>query len=121
MMRTCLLAGAFAALAACASTEAQTAGTPPPDRDCFRSANISGHRVIDENHLEISAGSRKYIVTVRGNATDLNGPDPMLVDTTNGFICTGNGLGVNLSATNPRRPLFITEIARAPEMPPAAS
>jgi hypothetical protein len=113
---------ALCALGACATQEAstETASTPPAGRDCFLSSNITTQRVIDDEHIGVRAGSRDYIITVRGNANDLKTGDPLVIDAHNGWICTGNGLGLNLSVADPLRPLFVTEIARAPETPPEA-
>lgn len=102
-------------LAACASTEPggqQTASST----DCFRSEQVSGYGVIDNNHVSLSVGaSRRYILTTMWNARDLDWTHAIAIRSATGRICTGNGLGVELIGGEPRRTYPVSEIARAPD------
>ncbi len=119
MLRTLFIAAALG-LTACASpTAGATANTPGEGRDCFQTANVSGYNYIDQHHVRLTVGaSRNYILTTTWNARDLDWTQAVALHSTSGWICTGNGLGVELSGGHPRRTYPITGIAREPE--PAA-
>lgn len=115
MLRTNLFALATLALASCASTDT-AAGPPSGDRDCFNSGSVSGYNYIDANHVAISSGAnRRYIMTTMFNARDLDWTQAIAIRSTSGWICTGNGLGVEVIGGDPRRHYPITAIERAPE------
>jgi hypothetical protein len=103
-------------LAACASA-------PPPEgsaeRDCFRANTVNSFDMIDRNHVRIRVGvSRHYVLTTMWNANDLDWSQRIAIRSTNGWICTGNGLGIELIGGRPRRTYPIVGIERAPEAPP---
>lgn len=106
-------------LAACASTEAggqQTASSS----DCFRSEQVSGYSVIDNDHVGLSVGaSRRYVLTTMFNARDLDWTHAIAIRSATGRICTGNGLGVQLIGGDPQRTYPVSAIARAPDDNPA--
>jgi hypothetical protein len=105
-------------LAACASTEAgsqQSSST----LDCFRSEQVSGYSVIDNDHIGLSVGaSRKYVLTTMFNARDLDWTHAIALRSATGRICTGNGLGVQLIGGDPQRTYPVSEITRAPDDEP---
>lgn len=108
---------AAAALAACASTETQTAA--PEGRDCFNTRAISGYNSVDENHVTVSVGAnRRYILTTMFNARDLDWTETIALRSTSGWICTGNGIGVEVIGGRPQRNYPITAIERAPDAVP---
>lgn len=101
-------------LAACATTEAgqQSASSS----DCFRSDQVSGYTVIDNNHIGFNVGaSRQYVLRTMWNARDLDWTHAIAIRSATGRICTGNGLGVELIGGDPRRTFPVSEITRAPD------
>lgn len=109
------------ALAACASTETGDTAAAPEGRDCFNADNVSGYTYIDNQHVGISVGAnRKYILTTMFNARDLDWTQAIAIRSTTSWICTGNGLGVEVIGGNPQRNYPITAIERAPDPAPNA-
>lgn len=109
-----LLAAAFA-LAACATAETETASTTPAaERDCFRNEDTRGYTVIDDHNIGLSVGTRDYILTTRWNARDLDWTQAIAIRSQTGWICVGNGLGVELIGGTPQRTFPVSNIARAP-------
>lgn len=120
-MRLALPLLAALALAACASTEAGDTAAAPEGRDCFNADNVSGYSYIDAGHVGISVGAnRKYILTTMFNARDLDWTQAIAIRSTTSWICTGNGLGVEIIGGEPRRNYPITAIERAPDEAPNA-
>lgn len=118
MVRMTILAAALAALAACASGDGATnASAAPEARDCFRNDDIFGYAVIDDYNVGVRARGNEYIFTTNWNARDLDWTQAIAVRSPNGWICTGNGLGVEIIGGSPRRSYQIVSIARAPEEP----
>lgn len=117
MLRVSIFASALL-LAGCASTEG--ANTPAAgDRDCFRSGSVSGYNVVDRNTLEVRVGvSRRYILTTNWPTTNLDFSQRIAIRSASGFICTGNGLGVEIIGGQPSATYPIQSIARAPEPTP---
>lgn len=123
MMRTVLVAAVFG-LAACASPapSPSASAAPAAGRDCFRSADVSGFNYVDEHHVTLRVGpSRSYILSTEWNAHDLNWSETIALHSATGWICTGNGLGVEVSGGEPHRSYPISGIARAPEPAPQGS
>lgn len=113
-----LAAAAALTLAACASDGAPEP-TPAGDRDCFNADSVRGYNLVDENHVDIRVGAnRHYVLTTDWNARDLDWTHAIAIRSTSGFICTGNGLGVELIGGDPRRTYHVTNIARAPDEVP---
>ncbi len=102
-------------LAACATTPSsgdQTANAS----DCFRSEQVAGYSVIDNNHIKLSVGaSRDYVLTTMWNARDLDWTHAIAIRSATGRICTGNGLGVELIGGDPQRTYPVSQVARAPD------
>ncbi|MEQ1618300.1 MAG: DUF6491 family protein [Terricaulis sp.] len=120
MLRISLLAAATA-LSACATPETGAGGAPPTGRDCFNSSAVSGYSYIDSEHVGINVGAnRKYVLTTMFNARDLDWTQAIALRSSSGWICTGNGLGVEVIGGEPRRNYPITQIARAPDEAPNA-
>jgi len=111
-MRTSFLALAALALSACA-TEGATEESAA--RDCFFASTVSGYSVIDNNAVEVRAGSDRYRLTTLFNARDLDWTQNIAIRSTTGSICTGNGNGVEIIGGEPRRTYPVSSIARAPE------
>lgn len=120
MLRTCLIAAALT-LAACATPESATqeAGAAPAERDCFNSDTANGFSYIDDRHVRVTVGAnRRYILTTMFNANDLDWTNAIAIRSSTGWICTGNGLGVEIIGGEPRRNYPITGIERAPDEAP---
>ncbi len=101
-------------LAACAST-APGNGQTASSQDCFRSEQVSGYNVIDNNHVGLRVGaSRQYILTTMWNSRDLDWTHAIAIRSSTGRICTGNGLGVDLIGGDPQRTYPVSAITRAP-------
>lgn len=116
MLRTPLLAS-LALLAAC-TTPAATDSTAeaPADRDCFNASSVSGFSYIDENHVDVRVNAnRQYRLTTMFNARDLDWTQAIAIRSTSSWICTGNGLGVEIIGGDPRRNYPITAIERLPD------
>jgi hypothetical protein len=117
MLRLTALA-ALVALAACAAQETQTADAAQGPRDCFRVSNIANARAIDDQNIRVhTTFDGDYIIRVRSNARDVNQIDPIIIQTNNGLVCTGNGLDLTMAAGDPPMTLLIQQITRAPEEP----
>ncbi|MBL8546874.1 MAG: hypothetical protein JNL81_10440 [Hyphomonadaceae bacterium] len=102
-------------LAACASTETASTDTAGGS-ECFRSEQVTGYSVVDNNHVKLSVGaSRDYILTTTWNARDLDWTQAIAIRSSTGRICTGNGLGVELIGGTPQRNYPISQITRAPD------
>lgn len=118
MRRTFLALAAAAALSACATQPGDQAAAPE-GRDCFNSNSVSGFSYIDENHIRVTVGAnRDYILTTMFNARDLDWTQAIALRSTTSWICTGNGLGVEVIGGQMHRTYPITSIERAPEETP---
>lgn len=119
-MRTLLLAAAAAVtLAACSTTTETTTASnaAPANRDCFRNEDIFGYGIVDDHTVSVRAGSRRYLLTTNWNARDLDWTQSIAIRSTTSWICTGNGLGVEVIGGEPVRSYPINSITRAPEEP----
>jgi hypothetical protein len=117
MPRTMLLAAVCLGLAACATPDAQQTADAG-GRDCFRSSDVFGYTIVDDHSVKVIVGpSREYILTTDWNARDLDWTQAVALDSANGLICTGNGLGVAVIGGDPHRRYPISSVARAPEPP----
>ena len=123
-MRLSLLALAAFALAACATAPAETApaGAAPEGRDCFRNADVTGYSLLeDDRTIRISVGpSRAYLLTTQIDARELRWNQAIGLNAgATGWICTGNGLGVEIVGGRPfRQRFFVTSVTRAPQDAP---
>ncbi|HVK82340.1 MAG TPA: DUF6491 family protein, partial [Verrucomicrobiae bacterium] len=99
------------ALSACATSESTQNSAA---RDCFRAEDVSGYSVIDDHNIGVRVGaSRNYVLSTTWNARDLDWTHAIAIRSGAGFICTGNGLGVELIGGEPRRNYPVTSITRA--------
>jgi len=120
MLRPILLAAAAAfALAACSSTsdETRTATSTAPAQDCFRNDDIFGYGVIDDHNIDVRARGRHYIFTTNWNARDLDWTQAIAIRSSTGWICVGNGLGVEIIGGDPQRRYPVSSITRKPDEP----
>ena len=116
MLRFGLFASAALLLAACASTETQTAAA---GRDCFRDEQVHGFNVVDRSTVQINVGAnRRYLLTTNWQTSNLNFSEHIAIRSSTGYICTGNGLGVELVGGEPQQAYPIVSIARAPDPAP---
>jgi|CXWL01.1.fsa_nt_gi hypothetical protein len=121
MLRFATLAAAALALVACATPETAQSAAAPTGRDCFNSDSVGGFSYVDNRHIAVSVGaSRKYTLTTMFNARDLDWTQAIAIRSTTSWICTGNGLGVEIIGGDPQQTYPITAIERAPEETPAA-
>ena len=121
MLRLATLAAAALALAACATPEAGQSASAPAGRDCFNSDSVGAFSYLDNRHISVSVGaSRKYTLTTMFNARDLDWTQAIAIRSTTSWICTGNGLGVEIIGGDPQQTYPITAIERAPEEDPVA-
>ncbi|MBS0386317.1 MAG: hypothetical protein JSS00_13330 [Proteobacteria bacterium] len=122
MLRWSLFGSLFAVLLTLGACATPASETPPSGRDCFASRSILGYSIIDEHSVKVHVGaSRDYIFSTTWNARDLNWSEAIVLRSTTGWICTGNGLGVEVTGGRPRRTYPITNIERAPEPAPQGS
>lgn len=119
MLRASLFVAAILA-SGCAAQSDQT--TAASDRECFQSSSVSGFNSIDSRHVRISVGaSRAYILTTLWDTHTLNWSEAIALHATNGMICTGNGLGVEIVGGEPSQRYPISSIERAPDDAPQGS
>lgn len=105
-------------LTACVTPSSETAQATRNGRDCFAGSSVSGYNYVDPNHVRLIVGPhRKYIMTTTWDARDLDWGTHVAIHSTSNWICTGNGLGVEVSGGTPRRVYPITSIDREPEPP----
>jgi len=119
MIRNVFLALSALALAGCATQSDGTAS----DRDCFSADAISGYSIIDNHNVEVRVGANnRYTFTTSWNARDLDWSQSIAIRSGgSSFICTGNGLGVEIRGGDPVRTYPITGITRVPDPAPQAS
>ena len=114
---------ALALLTAVASAGCMTA--PAPDgRECFLNRNINGFTVLDDHTVRVNVGaSRRYDFATDWNVRDLNWSERIAVRSTSGWICVGDGLGVDVIAGMPPRTYpvrTVTAVAPPAEPQPAS-
>jgi len=122
MLRPLLLAAAGAlALAACSSSGASntqtTSASSAPAQDCFRNDDIFGYGVIDDHNIDVRARGRHYIFTTNWNARDLDWTQAIAIRSSTGWICVGNGLGVEIIGGDPQRRFPVSSITRRADEP----
>jgi len=109
---------ALAALALGACTTPVSSTTPSEGRDCFRAADANGYAIIDDHNIRVRVSpSRSYTLTTNWNANDLDWTQVIALRSDSGWICTGSGLGVEITGGEPRRTYPIDRITRDPEPP----
>lgn len=117
MLRALAIAAAVG-LSACATPTSDEASAPE-GRDCFNADSVNGFSYVDEHHVTVSVGaSRKYSLTTLFNARDLDWTQAIALRSSTNWICTGNGLGVEIIGGEPRRTYPIRGIERLPDEAP---
>lgn len=118
MLRQAVFAAALFALGACATQETQSAANAPTGRDCFRSNDVFGYNLVDSHTVRVTIGpSRQYLLRTGWNAGDLNWDETIAIRSANGWICTGNGLGVEIIGGQPRQSYQVNGIERVQDAP----
>jgi hypothetical protein len=126
MLRITLLAAAAAlTLGACSTSETATASNEPPaGRDCFNQRSVSSYSINDDDKLDVRVGAnRHYLVTLQPNPRDLDFTRALRLESPLGWICTGNGRGVEIVGGNPPEVAFryyATNIERGPDENPGS-
>src|SRR5215813_3868416 len=105
MLKALIAAPLLIALAACVTQPAAA-----PGRDCFTARSIQGYSIIDDHHVQVSiTPGRAYILGTTWNARDLDwGQRIALRSRPSDWICTGNGVGVDVIGGEPRKRYPIT-------------
>jgi hypothetical protein len=119
MLRPLVLAAAALTLAACstAASDTQTASDAAPAQDCFRNEDIFGYGVIDDHSIDVRARGRHYIFTTEWDARELDWTQAIAIRSSTGWICVGNGLGVEIIGGSPQRRFPVSSITRRPDEP----
>lgn len=124
MLRTFLMSALFSVAigGSAQATPPQAAATGAPHTDCFYGSSINGFSLRDRHTVDVTVGAnRHYLLTTDWDAHELNWSEAIALRSTNGWICTGNGIGVEIIGGRPRQIYPILSIARAPQAPPAAN
>lgn len=127
-MRKLFFAAAFAAFCASAAPGLAAADEPAPNpaqegRDCFRSDDVSGFGVVDNDTIRVSVGAnRDYLLSAPRAGRDARWNAEIGLRSTTDWICTGNGLGVDLYVHESFTRRFpVRNIVRAPDPTPASN
>jgi hypothetical protein len=111
-----LIVAALLTLGACA-TNTPTANndpTPPGGRDCFLASSVNGYSVVDDHTVRVTVGAnRNYLLGTTWNVRDLNWTEVVALHSRGSdWICTGNGLGVEVTGGRPHQTYPITSVTR---------
>lgn len=110
-----VLTAALAAASAGMAPLAAAMGTPQsPHSDCFPTRAITGYGIVDARTAYLTVGTRHYLLRITGDSRDLDYNHAIHVRSLSTFICTGNGLGVQLMGGYPPIPHQVLSIERAP-------
>ena len=122
MMRWSFFGALFATLLTLGACTTAASADLRSGRDCFASRSILGYSIVDDHNVKVHVGaSRDYILTTNWNARNLDWSEAIALRSTTGWICTGNGLGVDVTGGRPRQTYPITNITRAPAPAPQGS
>lgn len=122
MVRALIAAAAVLALGACASTANTETASNDSARDCFRAGDVSRYGIEDEHRIRATVNSsREYFLTIRQRTNQLDWANAITLRAPTSFICTGNGLGVQVIGGNPEQTYYVERIERAPQTAPAGS
>ena len=113
-LRLALTAALLAAATGAAPLTAAAAGDQSPVRDCFPTRAITGYGISGEHTAYLTVGTRHYFLHINDSARDLDWDHNIRVRSLSTFICTGNGLGVQLMGGYPPIPHQVVGIERAP-------
>jgi len=124
-MRAALTILTFAlslALAPLASAkDGQASANPPAGRDCFLASQINGWGVIDGRTLRVRINSqRQYALRTVGSARRIRWEWGIAVTSWSGWICTGDGVGVEIHVAGEMpRSWLVEDVARLPPPEPS--
>jgi hypothetical protein len=125
-MRSLVIA-ALVGLGACTSTgggDPHGGATAASNHDCFLAASVNGYNIVDDHTVRIDVGpSHHYLLATTWDAHELNWSEILVLRSRGSdWICTGNGLGVEVRGGRPPRTYPITSVTRepAPNRPPEA-
>ncbi|MBS0386316.1 MAG: hypothetical protein JSS00_13325, partial [Proteobacteria bacterium] len=113
-LRLALIAALMAASAGMAPLAPAAATPSSPHDDCFPTRAITGYGLVDPHTAYLTVGTRHYLVRITGDSRDLDYNYAISVRSLSTFICTGNGLGVQLMGGYPPIPHQVLSIERAP-------
>ncbi|MBI3439921.1 MAG: hypothetical protein HY054_14945 [Proteobacteria bacterium] len=113
-LKLALAAALMAASSGVAPVLAANAAEPAPSRDCFPSRAITGYGISGEHTAYLTVGVRHYFLHINESTRDLDYDHNVSVRSLSSFICTGNGLGVQLMGGYPPIPHQVVGIERAP-------
>lgn len=120
MLRPLILAASALALAACSTAardDAAQSASAAPAQDCFRNDDIFGYGMVDDHTIEVRARGRYYVFGTNWNVRDLDWSQQIAIRSATSWICTGNGVGVEIIGGSPERRYPITSITRKAEEP----
>jgi hypothetical protein len=116
MLRSFLFAAATLAVLGGCETAQSADRASAANRDCFRTLDVRSYGVLDEHRIRVHVSpQREYYLTINQNVRDLDWTHTISIRSTTSFICTGNGLGVQLMGGDPPFPYPVTNIERAPQ------
>ena len=114
ILNLALAAALMAASSGIAPAASASATETGPHQDCFPTRAINGYGIVDERTAYLTVGNRHYLMRITGNSRDLDYNYAISVRSLSTFICTGNGLGVQLMGGYPPIPHQVLNIERAP-------
>jgi hypothetical protein len=87
--------------------------------DCFLASSVNGYDLVDNHTVRITVGpTRHYLLATDWDAHELNWTEVLVLRSRGSdWICTGNGLGVEVRGGRPPQVYPITSITREPEPP----
>jgi hypothetical protein len=118
-VRLALTAALMAASAGLAPIATASAANETPRQDCFPARAITGYGISGEHTAYLTVGTRHYFLHINDSARDLDWDYSIRVRSLSTFICTGNGLGVQLMGGYPPISHQVVGIERAPPGEPA--
>jgi hypothetical protein len=97
------------------------AGSNPSGQDCFLASSANGYTIVDDHSVSVDVGAnRRYLLATTWNVHDLDWSMGIVLSSRGSdWICTGNGLGVELRGGRPPQTYPITSISRQPDFHPA--
>jgi len=121
MLKTLTLAASMLALASFANAQPAPSSSYGHGRsDCFLASHYLSYSYIDPHHISVHYGpSRDYLFATEWDARDLRWVEALAIRSRGSdWICTGNGLGVEIIGGHMRQTYPVSSISRMP--PPAA-
>jgi hypothetical protein len=102
---------------ACAGAAAAQTPAPEPARDCFRNEDIVGWGLLDDHAVRVRINSsRSYAIRTHMNVRRVRWEQSIALTTRSGWICTGDGLGVELhTGGETPRTWIVDSVTRLPE------